>query len=326
MDKKKVLIASKTDDKIGEYIKKYFECEMWQEKRQITKKELIGKIKDVNALIVSGAVKIDQEIINSAPKLEVISNIAVGYNNFDLKTMKLNKIIGTNTPYVLDDSVADLIFGLILSSARRITELDKYVKEGKWEKGNSQKLYGIEVHNKTIGIIGMGRIGEAVAKRAKLGFDMDVLYYNRHRKIEAENKLGVKYSSLEELLKKSDYIVIMTPLTRETYRLIDYKEFSMMKKSAVFINASRGKTVNEEALIDALKNKKIYAAGLDVYETEPVKKDNPLLSMNNVVSLPHIGSATAQTRFDMAMLAAKNAVNVLKGEKPISPVPELKNL
>ncbi|MDD3224819.1 MAG: D-glycerate dehydrogenase [Clostridium sp.] len=326
MDNKKVFIGSKVDKKIVEYVNKYFECEMWQEKGQISKKQLMDKIKDVSALIVSGDVKIDEEIISSAPKLEVISNIAVGYNNLDLKAMKSSKIIGTNTPYVLDNSVADLIFGLILSSARRIVELDKYVKDGKWEKGSSEKLYGIEVHNKTIGIIGMGRIGEAVAKRAKLGFDMDVLYYNRHRKIETENKLGAKYSSLEDLLKKADYIVIMTPLTRETYRLIDYKEFSMMKNSAVFINASRGKTVNEEALIDALKNKKIYAAGLDVYETEPAKKDNALLSMDNVVSLPHIGSATAETRFDMAMLAAKNSVNVLKGQQPISPVPELKKM
>ncbi len=190
--------------------------------------------------------------------------------------------------------------------------------------GDDTPFFGVDVHHSTLGIIGMGRIGEVIAKRARSGFDMDVLYYNRKRKTEAEEKLGVKYESIPNLLKNSDFIVLVLPLTQETYHLIDFKEFELMKDTAIFINVSRGQTVNEAALIKALENKKIAGAGLDVFETEPVDPDNPLLRLPNVVSLPHIGSATAGTRLNMSMKAAESLVEALSGRIPATVVPELR--
>lgn len=230
-------------------------------------------------------------------------------------------MIGTNTPHVLDETVADLAFGLILASARRIAELDRFVKEGKWERENGDDPFmGVDVHHATLGIIGMGRIGEAIARRAKFGFNMDVLYYNRNQKPEVEKEVGVTYSHFEDLLKESDFVLLMTPLTPETRHLIGEKEFKLMKKTAIFINVSRGQTVDEQALITALRNKEIHGAALDVFDQEPVEKDNPLLQMPNVVTTPHIGSATQKTSDAMAMRAAQNMVAVLTGQKPIDPV------
>jgi gluconate 2-dehydrogenase len=266
---------------------------------------------------------IDQELLDCAPRLKVVSNVSVGYNNFDIEAMKKRAVLGTNTPSVLDETVADLVMALVLATSRRIVELDRYVKEGTWIKGNDEKLFGADVHHATIGIIGMGRIGEAIAKRAKYGFDMDVLYYNRTRKHQAEEKFGVEYVSMDEVLKRSDFVVLMTPLTPETTHMIGQREFSLMKETAFFINASRGQTVDEQALIEALEMGKICGAGLDVYEKEPVDPNNPLLKMPNVVTLPHIGSATEKTRFEMAMLAAKNLVLGVRGEQPPNLLNEL---
>lgn len=322
MDKPKVYIAEELPKKIVDYIGGYCHYEMWQGEGRIPREVLLSKLSDKDGVILTGT-KIDEELLDAAPKLKVVSNISVGYNNFDLEAMKKRKVIGTNTPYVLDDTVADLIFGLMLSAARRIPELDKYVKEGSWKASDGDNLFGIDVHHTTVGIIGMGRIGEAVAKRAKFGFDMEVFYYNRNRKIETEEKLGVKYCDMDTLLEKSDFIVLMTPYTESTYHLIDVEQFNKMKNTAIFINASRGQTVNEEALIEALQSNKIYAAGLDVFQVEPVKEDNPLLKMPNVVTLPHIGSATAKTRIDMAMVAAENLVKGVLGERVPNVVAEL---
>lgn len=321
--KPKVYIAKNVCKEAEDYIGKFCDYEKWNEENQITRKELLNKLADKEGVMLSG-IKIDEELLNNASKLRVVSNISVGYNNFDLTLMKEKNIIGTNTPNVLDNTVADLIFGLILSAARRICELDKYVKDGKWKADDDKNLFGVNVHHSTLGIIGMGRIGEVVAKRAKLGFDMDVLYHNRSRKNDVEELLGVKYSDIKPLLQKSDFILLMTPLTDKTFHLIDSEEFSMMKKTAIFINASRGQTVNEQALIEALQNNKILGAGLDVYEKEPISVDNPLLKMANVVTLPHLGSAVEKTRSDMAILAAKSLVKALLGENPSTVVPELR--
>lgn len=323
MSKLKVFIAKKIPREVEKYIGEFCDYEKWEKDIPIPKDELFKRIHDKHGIMLSG-IKINEEFLNNAPNLKVVSNISVGYNNFDLNSMKARGVIGTNTAGTLDDTVADLIFGLILSSARRICELDKYVKDLKWKPSDEESLFGYDVHHSTIGIIGMGRIGEVVAKRAKLGFDMEVLYYNRRRKHEAEKNFGVEYCDFKSLLKRSDFVVLMTPLTKDTHHLIGYKEFDLMKGNAIFINASRGQTVNEEALIDALKNKKIYGAGLDVYEIEPINKDNPLLKMPNVVTLPHIGSATEKTRLKMAMAAAENLVKALYGEGTQSVVPELR--
>ena len=323
MTKPKVYIAKEVSKEVEDYIGEFCDYEKWESDKRITRMELLNKLADKEGVLLS-EIKIDEEFLQHASKLRVVSDVSVGYDNFDLKIMKEKNIIGTNTPYVLDNTVADLIFGLILATARRIGELDKYVKNGKWKAEDDKNLFGVNVHHATLGIVGMGRIGEAVAKRGKLGFDMDVIYYNRNRKLEVEERLGVKYCEFELLLQKADFIVIMTPLTKDTYHLIDFDEFNMMKETVVFINASRGEIINEQALFEALQNKKIFGAGLDVYESGIINSKNSLLKMSNVVTLPHIGSAVEKTRNDMAMVAAKNLVEALLGKIPVNMVPELK--
>lgn len=322
MDKHKVVVSESIHEDAKNYILKYCDCK-FLDFNNISNDELYKEIQDAEGILAT-ALRVDEELLSHAPKLKVVSTASVGYNTFRLEAMKARHVMGTNTPSVLDDTVADLVFALILSAARRIPELDLYVKQGKWKKEDNENLFGVDVHDATLGIIGMGRIGEAIAKRARLGFNMEVLYNNRSPKPKVEKDLGVKYSTLDDLLKRSDFVVLMTPLTKETKRMISYREFDLMKRTAIFVNASRGKTVNEEALIDALKNKKILGAALDVYNVEPVNRDNPLLKMPNVVTVPHIGSSTAKTRREMAMLAAKNLVAAVLGEVPPNLVPELR--
>jgi gluconate 2-dehydrogenase len=323
--KPKVFIALSIPPQAEAFIAEHCEYRKWDFKEPIPREVLLKEIVDMDGLLMVGG-KIDQELLNCAPKLKVVSNISVGYDNFDLEAMKKRAVIGTHTPSVLDETVADLVLALVLASARRISELDRYVKEGRWKKGYDGILLGVDVHHSTIGIIGMGRIGEVIAKRAKYGFDMNILYYNRTRKFKAEENLGAQYCTMEELLQKSDFVVLMTPLTPETTRIMGHQEFSLMKDNAFFINASRGQTVDEQALIEALLKGKIRGAGLDVYEQEPIDPENPLLKMPNVVTLPHIGSATEKTRFDMAMLAAKNLVQALKGKQPPNIVDDLRGV
>src|SRR5699024_3017025 len=193
--------------------------------------------------------------LEHAPKLEIISTISVGYNHLNVDLLTEKNIMATNTPGILDETVADVIFGLLIATARRIPELDQYVKEGQWQKTLSFEHYGVDVHRRKIGIIGMGRIGEEIARRAHFGFNMDVLYYNRSRKKEAEEKYKARYSSLNNLLEEADFVVLMTPLTKETEGLLSAEQFKLMKKSAIFINGSRGKTIVEKDLITALENK-----------------------------------------------------------------------
>ncbi|KAE9133856.1 putative 2-ketogluconate reductase [Phytophthora fragariae] len=310
-----IFIDRRIPAEVEAYIAEHCVIDKWEHTDPIPRETLLSRIGQAEGLLTSGS-KINNELLEQAPRLKVVSSISVGYNHFDIPAMKERSVIGTNTPDVLNDTVADLVFALILGSARRVAELDHYVKEGLWKPENGEKWFGTDVHHATLGIIGMGRIGETIARRAKYGFDMDVLYYNRSRKPEAEEQLGVTYASMEKLLSESDFIVLMAPLTPQTEGLIGRSEFKLMKKSAIFINASRGQTVDEQAMIEALQQGLISGAGLDVYEKEPVDPSNPLLQMPNVLTLPHIGSATAKTRFDMAMLAARNLVMALQGNTP----------
>lgn len=319
--KPKVLITKKIPVYVEEYIGNYCDYEILEGAGY---NDIIDKIHDKDGLMLAGT-KVDKNLLEHAPNLKVVSNISVGYNNFNIEDMKEKNIIGTHTPGVLNDTVADLIFGLILSTARKISEMDRYVKDGKWDVMDEKIIFSKDVHHAVLGIVGMGRIGETVAKRAKYGFDMDVLYYNRNRKYDVEKSMGVRYADLNDLLVQSDYVLVMPALTDETYHMIDEEQLNLMKNDAIIINASRGATINEKALIKALNEKKIAGAGLDVFEKEPIEKDNPLLKMSNVVLLPHVGSATTKTRNDMAQLAAENLVAVLKGEVPPNIVPELKN-
>ncbi|WP_416148701.1 2-hydroxyacid dehydrogenase [Salipaludibacillus sp. HK11] len=312
--KPKVFIAVSVPPEIEKYIAKHCDYRKWEGEGTIPQDELLKEVSNVEGLLIQG-IKIDKKLLDHAPNLKIVSNVSVGYNNFDIEAMRDRGVIGTHTPYVLDDTVADLVFGLILSTARRIPELDQYVKQGKWKKSDETNLYGTDIHHSTLGLIGMGRIGEAIAKRGKFGFDMDVLYYNRTPKPKAEKELGVSYTHFKELLQKSDVIVLMTPLTSETANLIGANEFKLMKKTAFFINTSRGQTVDEGALLEALQTKEILGAGLDVYQQEPINPDHPILRLPNVVTVPHIGSATAKTRQDMVKVAAENLVKAVTGDK-----------
>ena len=315
--KPKVIVYKKVDQKVLDYIKQTCEIVYFEKLDSDNYAEFLHELKDAHGILGAG-LKIDKELLDQAPQLKIVSNVSVGYDNLDLPLLSERGIMATNTPEVLNETVADTVMGLILATARRMPELDSWVKSGQWNSMLAEKWFGIDVHHKVLGIIGLGGIGTAVAKRAHFGFNMDILYHNRSRNHKAEQKYSATYCSLEDLLKQSDFVCLMTPLTPETEKLMGKKEFEQMKESAIFINASRGKTVDEEALIQALQNGEILAAGLDVFDPEPVKKDNPLLSMKNVVTLPHIGSATMETRFNMAMLAAENLVAGLKGDIPPS--------
>lgn len=315
-----VYVTYPISNEVDNYLSQHCTLRKWEGNGEIPRELLLKEIANVEGLYMSRntAGVVDEKLLESGPNLKVISTVSVGYNHFDVEAMRKHNVVGTNTPEVLNETVADLAFALILSSARRIVELDRYVQQGNWgPETNYHDTYGQDVHSSTLGIIGMGRIGEAIARRAKFGFNMDVLYYNRNRKPDAEGTYGAEYCDLDSLLTRSDYVVLVTPLTSETFQMIGAREFGLMKKSAIFINVSRGQTVDEAALIDALQNGGIYGAGLDVFEKEPVERDNPLLTMPNVVTVPHIGSATEKTEEAMAMRAAKNIVAVLTGKKAI---------
>ncbi|MFB3161865.1 D-glycerate dehydrogenase [Neobacillus sp. 179-J 1A1 HS] len=313
--KPKVIVYKKVDKKVLDLLAETCEIIYFENLDSETYPLFLNELEEAQGLLGSG-LKVDKELLDQAPQLNIVCNISVGYDNLDLTALAERGIIATNTPDVLNDTVADTIMGLILSTARRIPELDQWVKTGQWESGLAEKWFGVDVHHKVLGIIGMGGIGSALAKRAHFGFDMEIIYHNRSRNEAAEDKYGAIYCSMEDLLKKSDFVCLMTPLTPDTVNLIGKREFELMKESAIFINASRGKTVDEEALIEALQKGQIYGAGLDVFVQEPVENNNPLLSMKNVVTLPHIGSATYETRFKMAMTAATNLVKGLQGETP----------
>jgi gluconate 2-dehydrogenase len=325
MMKKKVYLARPVPNEVREYLEEHCEIIEWQGEGRITRDEMFELLSRADGLLTSGN-PINAELLDHAPNLKIVSNVSVGYNNYDLAEMRARGVIGTHTPGVLDETVADLIVGLMLSAARRIPELDQLIRQGLWKKGMDEELFGVDVHHATLGIIGMGRIGEAVAQRARFGFDMSVLYNNRNRNIDAERKTGARYCSMDELLEQSDYIVVMTPLTKETEKLIGREQFAKMKSTAIFINVSRGQIIDEAALIEALQSGSIRAAGLDVFELEPVESDNPLLKLSNVVLMPHVGSATKATRIDMAMLAAENLVAGLSGQVPPNVVKELEDL
>ncbi|CAM5795939.1 MULTISPECIES: 2-hydroxyacid dehydrogenase [Brevibacillus] len=268
-----------------------------------------------DGLMIYSRHKINASVLEKAPRLRVVSNIAVGYDNLDLPALTARGILATNTPDVLTETTADLTFALLMAAARRVPEADRFVKNGQWNEWLPSLMLGKDVHGATIGIVGMGRIGEAVARRAK-GFDMNILYFNRSRKPEAEKALGVQFTSLDDLLSRSDYVVVMTPLTPETEGLIGERELALMKSDAILINTSRGRVVDEQALIRSLTERRIGGAGLDVFQMEPTPKDNPLLSLPHVVTLPHIGSATRETREKMALKAARNMLAGLFGKRP----------
>jgi lactate dehydrogenase-like 2-hydroxyacid dehydrogenase/DNA-binding beta-propeller fold protein YncE len=268
---------------------------------------------DAHGLLGSN-VTIDRALLEPARALEAVSTISVGYDNFDVDFLTERGIVLAHTPDVLNETTADTVFALILASARRLVELAEFVKAGEWTRSIGPAEYGVNVHSKTLGIIGMGRIGQAVARRARLGFGMTVLYHNRNSVPAAEAEFGARRLPLDDLLAQADFVCVMLPLNPATEKLIGAREFALMKPSAIFINAARGRVIDEAALIEALRNGTIHAAGLDVFEREPLPADSPLPAMKNVVALPHIGSATHETRYDMSRMAVDNIVAALDGK------------
>jgi len=321
--KKKVYITRKLPKVIYQKLADEFEVEMWEREDQpVPRETLIEETKDIDGLFCLLTETIDREVIENAPRLKVIANMAVGYNNIDIQTATEKGIVVTNTPGVLTETTADLTFTLLMATARRVVEASDYLRNGEWKTWSPMQLTGQDIHGATLGIIGMGRIGQALVKRAK-GFEMNVVYYNRSRKPAVEKEMGIQYLELEELLQQSDYISILIPYSPEVHHLIGKKELALMKNSAILINTARGGIVDESALFNALKYGEIWAAGLDVFEEEPIRLDSPLLTLPNVVTLPHIGSASEKTRLTMADLAAENVIRVLNGEAPLTAVNEI---
>jgi glyoxylate reductase len=281
--------------------------------------ELLDAVRGVSGILSTATEKMDGELMDAAGEdLKVIANMAVGYDNVDVEASAERGVVVTNTPGVLDETTADVAFMLLLAAARRLGEGERLLRAGRWEWWGPKQLMGRDVWGKRLGIVGFGRIGQAVARRAR-GFGMEVLYHNRSRKEEAEQELGARYVEFDELLETVDFVSVHTPLTDETHHLIGPKELGRMKPTAVLVNTSRGPVGDEAALADALAAGRIFAAGLDVYEEEP-KVHPKLLELENVVLAPHIGSASVETRDRMAALAAENLAAVLRGEDPKTPV------
>jgi len=312
--KPKIYITRKIDDRVLKTLANTYDVTMWPEEDVVVPREvLLREVKHVDALFCLLTETIDEEVLDAALNLRVVSNMAVGFNNIDIEVATRKGIAVTNTPDVLTETTADLTFALLMATARRIVESETFLKDGKWQTWSPMLLTGQDIHGATLGIIGLGRIGESLVKRAK-GFDMNVIYHSRTRKPVIEDKYNLAYTPLETLLEQSDFVVVLTPLTSATKNLISYGQFALMKKNAILINTSRGGIVNEEALYDALVEERIWGAGIDVFDQEPVSTEHPLLKLPNVVVTPHIGSASIQTRLDMAHLAVKNIQDVLDGQ------------
>ncbi|ERI09418.1 2-hydroxyacid dehydrogenase [Aneurinibacillus aneurinilyticus] len=314
MQQKKIVVTRNIPREALALLKEHGNVYVWDSEDDVIPYEtLVKEVKDAAALYTIIGDRIDKNLLDHAPYLEVISTMAVGYDNIDVAEARRRGIPVGHTPGILTETTADLTFALLMAAARRLVESADYLRQGQWKSWSPMLLTGQDIYGATLGIIGMGRIGESVARRAT-GFNMRILYHNRSRRLGAEETLGAIYCSMEELLQKSDFVVLLTPGSSETRYLMGEAEFKRMKSSAVFINVSRGSNVDEVALYNALRNGTIWAAGLDVFETEPVASDHPLLSLPNVVALPHIGSASIHTRIRMAVLAAKNLIAGLRKE------------
>lgn len=313
--KPRVLITREIFDDVIDYLRQHCDVDDNQADKPYAPEALASKLAGCDGLMCALTDRVDAALIARALQLKVVANIAVGYNNIDVPACSERGIKVTNTPGVLDDSTADLAFALMLATARRLTEVESYIRNGEWTGWRLKQWLGVDVHHATLGILGMGRIGQAIARRAA-GFDMKVIYHNRKRVApDVEQRLNARYVSREELLAQSDFIILQMPYSPETHHLIGAKELAAMKPSAILINSTRGGVVDDKALVHALKTGVIRAAGLDVFEGEP-KLDAGFLELKNVVLAPHIGSSTESTRRAMAMTAAKNLVAALSGQQP----------
>lgn len=293
--------------------------EQWASDEPVPREVLLAKAKQVDGLLTLLTDRVDQELLAAAPSLKVVANMAVGYDNVAVAAATAAGVLVTNTPGVLTETTADLAWALLMAAARRLPQSERALRAGRWQSWKPLEFTGQDIYGATLGIVGLGSIGAAVARRA-LGFGMKILYHNRRPNPLAEAALGCRYVDLDALLKESDFVSLHCPLTEETRGLIGRRELALMKPTAVLVNTARGPVVDEAALIEALKEGRIWAAGLDVYDVEPIAPDHPLLQLDNVVALPHIGSASIRTRTRMATLAAENLVAALTGREPPTPV------
>lgn len=313
--KPKILVTREVFDDVLDYLRQYFEVTANQEDLLFDPEQLVQQLADKDGAVITLTEQIDAALLARCPRLKAVCNIAVGYNNIDIAACTTRGIMVTNTPGVLDGSTADFTWALILATARRLTEAEAYLRAGKWERWQLKQFLGADVHQATLGIYGMGRIGRAVARRAA-GFDMSVIYHNRNRAApEIEAQCRARYVSREELLAQADFLVLQVPYSPQTHHLIGAAELKKMKRSAILINVARGGVVDDAALIEALESGTIAAAGLDVFENEPGLHPG-FLRLRNVVLSPHIASSSHATRRGMAMLAANNLVAALTAGNP----------
>jgi phosphogluconate 2-dehydrogenase len=319
--KKRILAYGRLNENQLAQLAREFEVQTFSDLTSVDDPSFRAALPGAHGLIGAN-LAITPELLDAAPRLEVIASISVGVDNYPVEALTRRGILLCNTPDVLTETTADTGFLLILAAARRAVELADFVKRGDWQAGIGPEHFGSDVHGKTLGLIGFGRIGAAIARRGALGFGMRVLYSNASPKPTLEAELGAERRQLDALLAESDFVCVTVPLTAETEHLIGEHEFALMKPSAIFVNIARGKVVYEAALIEALEMGRIRAAGLDVFEQEPLSPESPLPHMRNVVALPHIGSATVETRTAMAQRAVDNLILALNGERPISLVNE----
>ena len=289
------------------------------EETPVPRATLLEAVSEAVGVLTMVSERIDQEFLDAAPKLKVVANMAVGYDNVDLPALQRRSVVLTNTPDVLTETTADLAWALLLAAARRVVEGQQLIAAGGWKSWSPLFMVGQDVAGATLGIVGAGRIGAAVARRAQ-GFAMPLLYHNRKPSADLEAQTGAIYRPLDGLLREADFIVVTAPLTPETRGMFGAREFALMKPTAVFVNVARGPIVREAELVMALQQGRPWAAGIDVFEREPIGADHPLLALPNVVAVPHIGSATTRTRIAMAVTAAKNLIAVVTGGAALNQV------
>lgn len=324
MSKPKVFVTRILPQAALDKIAAVADMEVWQDELPPSREFMLEKVKDIDGLLSLLTDKVDAELMDAGKNLKVVSNYAVGFDNIDIPAATERGIAVGNTPGVLTETTADLAFTLLMASARHIVQADKYTRDDKWKTWGPMLFLGQDIHHATIGIVGMGRIGFEMAKRAA-GFDMKILYTDAVRNEKAEKELGAQYVDMDTLLKESDFVSLHCPLMDSTRGLIGERELDMMKPTAILINSSRGPVVDQKALYEALKAKKIAHAGLDVFDVEPIKGDDPLCELDNITIVPHIASASVATRTKMAMMAADNLIAGLTGEPLPTPVnPEVK--
>ena len=315
MMKKKILVAREVFGEVLDFLAPHFEVRANQEDKVFTAEELALALADRDGALTTLTERIDENLLGRCPRLKAVCNIAVGYNNIDLTACNAHGIMATNTPGVLDDTTADFAWALILATARRLNEAEAYIRGGRWDKWKLKQFLGLDVHHATLGIIGLGRIGQVVARRAT-GFEMEVLYHDvRRASAEIESACRARYVTKDELFRRADIVTIHIPYSRETHHSIGAAEIALMKPSAILIHAARGGVVDDAALVDALRKGTLAGAGLDVFEGEPVLHPG-FRELKNVVLSPHIASSSERTRFKMAMMAAENCVAALTTGNP----------